>query len=203
MQRLARVLVAAGQPLEQALLVAVDRDARGRTPVPPGPPRRRRTLSGHDRVADLVHGTPAPVPSAEGGPTVLASSHGARTVRRPSRVTWLTRSPTGEPSGELESWSTPCRRAIAAASVRPAAPSLARMLETWTLTVLVLMNSWRPISPLLRPWATSPRISCSRAVRATEAPARAPRDPDRARPPRAARPGSGSALSRRAVARAG
>ena len=33
----------------------------------------------------------------------------------------------------------------------PTAPSLARMLETCTLTVLVLMNSCRAISPLLRP----------------------------------------------------
>jgi hypothetical protein len=29
------------------------------------------------------------------------------------------------------------------------------MLDTWTLTVLALMNSWRPISRLLRPCAIS------------------------------------------------
>ena len=33
------------------------------------------------------------------------------------------------------------RRAMAAASVRLPAPSLARMLDTWTLAVLPLMNS--------------------------------------------------------------
>ena len=48
--------------------------------------------------------------------------------------------------------------------MRPAAPSLARMLDTCTETVLVLMNSCLPISPLLRPWATSARISVSRGV---------------------------------------
>src|SRR5215831_20597125 len=37
--------------------------------------------------------------------------------------------------------SRPRRWAIAAASTRPAARSLARMLETWTLAVLGLMNS--------------------------------------------------------------
>jgi len=37
--------------------------------------------------------------------------------------------------------SRPRRWAIAAASTRPAAPSLARMLETWTLAVLGLMNN--------------------------------------------------------------
>ena len=58
----------------------------------------------------------------------------------------------------------PRRRATAAASVRDAASSLARMLETWTDTVLVLMNSCLPISPLLRPSATSARISLSRGV---------------------------------------
>ena len=54
----------------------------------------------------------------------------------------------------------------AAASVRDAASSLARMLETWTDTVLVLMKSCLPISPLLRPSATSARISDSRGVSA-------------------------------------
>ena len=40
---------------------------------------------------------------------------------------------------------------MAAASVRPLAPSLAKMLDTCTLTVLALMNSCRAISALLRP----------------------------------------------------
>ena len=38
------------------------------------------------------------------------------------------------------------------------------MLETWTDTVLVLMKSCLPISPLERPSATSARISPSRGV---------------------------------------
>jgi hypothetical protein len=60
--------------------------------------------------------------------------------------------------------SRPRRRATATASVRPAASSLARMLETWTLTVLALMKSCWAISRLLRPSATSVRTSFSRAV---------------------------------------
>ena len=40
------------------------------------------------------------------------------------------------------------------------------MLETCTETVLVLMKSCLPISPLLRPSATSARISDSRGVSA-------------------------------------
>src|SRR6202042_744949 len=40
---------------------------------------------------------------------------------------------------------------MAAASVRLAAPSLARMFDTWTLAVLGAMNSSAPISLLLRP----------------------------------------------------
>ena len=51
----------------------------------------------------------------------------------------------------------PC--AIAAASVRLAAPSLARMFETCTLTVLDAMNSSAPISLLLCPAATRLSIS--------------------------------------------
>ena len=38
------------------------------------------------------------------------------------------------------------------------------MLETWTDTVLVLMKSCLPISPLERPSATRARISASRGV---------------------------------------
>ena len=41
------------------------------------------------------------------------------------------------------------------------------MLDTWTDTVLVLMKSCLPISPLLRPSATRARISDSRGVSAT------------------------------------
>src|SRR5262249_34901671 len=50
--------------------------------------------------------------------------------------------------------------AIAAASTRPAAPSLARMLETWTLAVLGLMNNawavWRVVGPAATSAGTSP-----------------------------------------------
>nr|WP_284288264.1 iron chelate uptake ABC transporter family permease subunit [Angustibacter aerolatus] len=46
---------------------------------------------------------------------------------------------------------------------------LARMFDTCTLAVLVLMNRCRPISPLLRPCATRASTSCSRAVRASDA----------------------------------
>ena len=64
--------------------------------------------------------------------------------------------------------------ASAEASVRLPAPSLAITLETCTLTVLAEMNSCCPISPLLRPAATSARISRSRGVSApaSAAPAR-------------------------------
>ena len=52
------------------------------------------------------------------------------------------------------------------------------MLDTCTLTVLVLMNSCRPISPLLRPWATRPSTSTSRAVSASwSAPLGRPAEP--------------------------
>src|SRR4029450_3056372 len=59
----------------------------------------------------------------------------------------------------------PRRWAMAAASTRPAAPSLARMLETCTPTVLGLMNSAWAIWRLLRPAATSASTSASRGVR--------------------------------------
>jgi len=55
--------------------------------------------------------------------------------------------------------------AIAAASTRPATPSLARMLETCTLAVLGLMNNAWAIWRLLRPAATSASTSASRGVR--------------------------------------
>ena len=93
--------------------------------------------------------------------------------------------------------AAPSRRAIAAASVRPLAPSLARMLDTCTLTVLALMNSCLPISPLLRPWATSARISRSRAVSRVVAAVARRCVAARSRPACAARP----AAARRAAAR--
>ena len=58
----------------------------------------------------------------------------------------------------------PTRWATAAASPRPLTPSLAKMLETCTLAVLVLMNSAEAISPLDRPSATSCSTSSSRGV---------------------------------------
>jgi hypothetical protein len=54
-------------------------------------------------------------------------------------------------------WSRPRRWAIAAASPRPATPSLARILETWMLAVFGVMNSAWPICRLVRPAATLPR----------------------------------------------
>ncbi len=75
----------------------------------------------------------------------------------------------GEPSlvsgRTVPGQSRPRSRATATASPRLPTPSLDRMLETCTLAVLVEMNSWRPIWPLLRPSASSARISCSRGVR--------------------------------------
>jgi hypothetical protein len=49
-------------------------------------------------------------------------------------------------------WSRPRRWAIAAASPRPATPSLARILETWMLAVLGVMNSAWPICRFAWPW---------------------------------------------------
>jgi hypothetical protein len=65
--------------------------------------------------------------------------------------------------------SRPSRWAIAAASPRPVTPSLARILETWTLAVFGVMNSAWPICWLVRPSATSASTSASRGVRPSEA----------------------------------
>ena len=51
----------------------------------------------------------------------------------------------------LQSPSRPRRRAMAAASPRVAAPSLASSRDTWTLAVFSLMNSRSPICRLVRP----------------------------------------------------
>ena len=59
------------------------------------------------------------------------------------------------------------RCAVAAASLRLAAPSLARMLDTCTLTVLTEMNSSSAMPALLCPSATSRSTSTSRGVRPT------------------------------------
>src|SRR5215217_3928347 len=64
--------------------------------------------------------------------------------------------------------SRPSRWAIAAASPRPVTPSLARILETWTLAVLGVMNSAWPICRFVRPSATSASTSTSRRVRPSE-----------------------------------
>ena len=76
---------------------------------------------------------------------------------------------------------------------------LARMLETCTETVLALMNSCLPISPLERPSATSARISPSRAVRVSDA---GPSARDGALPWARSRSSSGWAPSRCATSRA-
>ena len=65
--------------------------------------------------------------------------------------------------------SRPSRWATAAASPRPATPSLARIRETWTLAVLGVINSAWPICRLVRPSATSASTSISRRVRPSEA----------------------------------
>ena len=54
---------------------------------------------------------------------------------------------------------------MVAASIRLRTPSLPRMLETWTVAVLGLMNSVSAIWALVRPIATSASTSCSRGVR--------------------------------------
>ena len=60
----------------------------------------------------------------------------------------------------------PSRWAMAAASVRLAAPSLPRILDTCTLAVFGAMNSTEAISLLLRPAAMSRSTSRSRLVSA-------------------------------------
>ena len=97
----------------------------------------------------------------------------------------------------------PSRWAMAAASVRLAAPSLAKMLDTCTLAVFGAMNSTEAISRLLRPAAISRSTSRSRLVsEASTAPSRpsswtVPILARRARSSSAAR--SGLALSLSAV----
>ena len=81
---------------------------------------------------------------------VVALTHGVLALRRradaePSRA---------RRSSRAQSSSRPAARASATASPRDAAPSLARMFETCTLAVFVLMNRARPISPLERPSAS-------------------------------------------------
>jgi hypothetical protein len=110
----------------------------------------RRTGPGRPRSlpsrAPAVAGQPAPTPAS---PTPLRRvRHGLDGRPAPA-------------SGQ----SRPRRWAMAAASTRPAAPSLARMLETCTPTVLGLMNNAWAIWRLLRPAATSASTSTSRGVR--------------------------------------
>jgi hypothetical protein len=59
----------------------------------------------------------------------------------------------------------PWLMAYKAASVRESTPILAKILRRWTLTVFGEMNNFRAISLLLRPVATSRRISSSRSLR--------------------------------------
>src|SRR5207247_5793176 len=68
------------------------------------------------------------------------------------------------PEGWAGCGMRPSRCAMAAASVRLAAPSLPRMLDTCTLAVFGAMNSTEAISLLLRPAAMSRRTSRSRLV---------------------------------------
>jgi hypothetical protein len=71
--------------------------------------------------------------------------------------------------GRTHCRSSPRRWATAAASPRPATPSLARMLETWTLAVFSVMNNVSPICRLVRPSAINARTSVSRRVRPRDA----------------------------------
>src|SRR5262249_58346554 len=73
--------------------------------------------------------------------------------------------PRRRPRGNGRSQSRRRRWAIAAASTRVWTSSLARMLETWTLAVLGLMNKAWAIWRLLRPDATRASTSHSRRVR--------------------------------------
>ena len=73
--------------------------------------------------------------------------------------------------------------AIAAASVRLAAPSLPRMFETCTLAVFGAMNSSAAISLLLRPVASKRSTSRSRAVSPASGLASGPRSLNPARSP--------------------
>ena len=112
---------------------------------------------------------PEPSPPAAGRPVVMSSSlrgssgaswvllgrvrrrcqsFGAGGDGQEARCTSGQSVPRRAPARVTRQSSSPRRRAIAAASVRPEASSLPRMLETWTLTVLALMNSCLPISPL-------------------------------------------------------
>jgi hypothetical protein len=84
-------------------------------------------------------------PSTTADPLIHESTSSGN---RPSRCAPATAPPRRRPPtssttipAPASSQSRPRRWAIAAASTRPVAPSLARMLETWTLAVLGLMNN--------------------------------------------------------------
>ena len=93
---------------------------------------------------------------------VVALTNGILALRAGTDADAVARSPVSRASPR--SSSRPAVRATATASPREVAPSLARMFETWTLAVFVLMNRARPISPFERPSATSASTSASRAV---------------------------------------
>ena len=73
------------------------------------------------------------------------------TVAGPQYLSPARQALSGNRRGRLAHGTSPRRRAIAAASVRVLAESLATMFETWTLAVLALTNSASPISRSLRP----------------------------------------------------
>jgi len=58
--------------------------------------------------------------------------------------------------------SEPCRKAIATAAVRVVAPSFARALPKWKLTVRSLNSRMRAVSQLVFPKATQYRQAASR-----------------------------------------
>src|SRR5262245_49182710 len=94
------------------------------------------------------------VPGRRAGPPVPRPDHGHTACRRPgggvpSRPVAQEHRLPGLPYeltlSDRSASKTRNRWAVAAASPRLATPSLARMLETCTLTVLVLMNRRSPI----------------------------------------------------------
>ena len=123
--------------------------------------------------ARFVCGLAGPPPSAAADESGWAGSGTARScpsTRTPSRsstapirLTVSRENPAG-PQTNRQSATSPSRWAVATSSVRRAAPSLPSRFETCRSTVRWLMNSRAPISRSLRPSATSPSTSSSRAV---------------------------------------
>src|SRR5262249_21544082 len=165
------------QPLEQRVRAGEP----ARPDVDPGPAdqrcplHRRSELTGSGRPAEVEQRA---LEDLRHAPSVRARQTHIRHL--PHGQAQLTRAPQRLPgAGGPMPWVC----ATDAASVRLAAPSLARMFETCTLAVLVAMNSSAPISLLLCPAASRRSTSISRSVsparglRAAAPPGWAPRPP--------------------------